>query len=82
MLIIESSPSRFMLCILGGRIDHSHHFGNARRALQETLALEKAIDAAMKKVNPENTLVVLTSDHSHVFTFGGYPKRGNPIFGL
>ena len=24
----------------------------------------------------------MTSDHSHVFTVGGYPKRGNPVFGL
>ena len=24
----------------------------------------------------------MTADHSHVFTIGGYPKRGNPVFGL
>jgi len=26
--------------------------------------------------------MVTTADHSHVFTIGGYPTRGNPIFGL
>lgn len=30
----------------------------------------------------EETLITVTADHSHVFTIGGYPKRGNPLFGL
>ncbi|KAG1686340.1 Alkaline phosphatase, tissue-nonspecific isozyme [Nymphon striatum] len=79
--ILQKKPYGYFLMVEGGRIDHSHHFSNAKRAIQETLELEKAIDIVMKKINPENTLVVLTADHSHVFTFGGYPKRGNPIFG-
>lgn len=33
-------------------------------------------------VDLEETLVVVTADHSHVFTYGGYPHRGNDIFGL
>ncbi|KAJ7306540.1 hypothetical protein JRQ81_009902 [Phrynocephalus forsythii] len=31
---------------------------------------------------PADTLTVVTADHSHVFTFGGYTPRGNSIFGL
>lgn len=30
----------------------------------------------------DETLVVVTADHSHVFTVGGYQTRGNPIFGF
>ena len=28
------------------------------------------------------TLIIATADHSPVFTVGGYPKLGNPIFGV
>lgn len=71
-----------IIFILGGRIDHAHHYNNAYRALDETLALETALLAALALVNPTETLLVLTADHSHVFTFGGQATpRGHPILG-
>lgn len=66
----------------GGRIDHAHHYNNAYRALDETLALEEAVEAVMKEVDLTETLLVVTADHSHVLTLGGLAThRGNPIFG-
>tara|TARA_B100001063_G_C16602112_1_gene471293 strand:- start:317 stop:871 length:555 start_codon:yes stop_codon:yes gene_type:complete len=64
-----------------GRIDHGHHAGSAYNALTDTLAFEAAVKAAYENTNPEDTLILVTADHSHVFTIAGYPKRGNPILG-
>ena len=65
-----------------GRIDHGHHEGSAYRALVETVAMADAVDVANKMTNPNETLVVVTADHGHTMSMGGYQKRGNPIFGL
>jgi alkaline phosphatase len=72
----------FFLMVEGGRIDHAHHGGNAARALEDTLAFDAAVKLAMSKVNMDETLVIVTADHSHTLTINGYPKRGNPILGL
>jgi alkaline phosphatase len=72
----------YVLMVEGGRIDHAHHGGNARRALEDTVAFDEAVRAALDGVDLRDTLVVVTSDHSHVFTIAGYPVRGNPILGL
>ena len=72
----------FVLVVEGGRIDHAHHQGNAWRALTDTIAFSDAVRAALALVDLDDTLVVVTADHSHVLTFAGYPARGNPILGL
>lgn len=44
--------------------------------------METALLAAMEMVNPTETLLVVTSDHSHVMTMGGQATpRGHPILG-
>lgn len=68
---------------LGGRIDHAHHFNNPFRALEETLVLESTLLAILSVVNLQETLIVLTSDHSHVLTLGGLTTpKGNNILGM
>lgn len=66
----------------GGRVDHAHHNGNAYRALTEAIELSNAVRTAVAKVNLEETLIIVTADHSHTFNIVGYPMRGNNIMGL
>ncbi|MGB7740273.1 MAG: alkaline phosphatase [Steroidobacteraceae bacterium] len=79
--ILRNNRKGFYLMVEGGRIDHAHHAGNAYRALTDTLALADAVRTAQELTNPRDTLIIVTADHSHVFTMAGYPRRGNPILG-
>jgi len=79
--ILQRSPNGFFLMVEGGRIDHAHHGGNAKRALLETIELSRAVQRATELVG-DDTLIIVTADHSHVFAMAGYPTRGNPILGL
>ncbi len=79
--ILAQNKKGYFLMVEAGRIDHAHHAGNAYRALGETVALSDAVKTALAKVDLNNTLVIVTADHSHTFTIAGYPARGNPILG-
>lgn len=65
----------------GGRIDHGHHEGKAKQALYEAVEMDRAIGMAGLMTSVHDTMTVVTADHSHVFTFGGYTQRGSSIFG-
>ncbi|MBX9402201.1 alkaline phosphatase [Lysobacter sp. BMK333-48F3] len=71
----------FVLLVEGGRIDHAHHMGNAYRALTDTIALSEAVAAADRATSADDTLILVTADHSHTLSFVGYPTRGNPMLG-
>ena len=43
--------------------------------------MDEAVKRAVSLTDDHNTLIVVTADHSHVMTIGGYPSRGNPILG-
>ncbi len=78
----KRSGKGYVLMVEGGRIDHGHHLSNAYRALDEAAELSAAVDEVLKNIDLKNTLVLVTADHSHVFTMAGYPPRGNPILGF
>ena len=80
--MLQKNRKGFFLHVEGGRIDHAHHAGNAKRALLDTIEMAKAVEKAVDMTDPEDTLIIVTADHSHVFTIAGYPHRGNDILGL
>lgn len=75
---LQATRKPYFLMIEAGRIDHAHHATNPYRALDETVELSDTVEAVRKLVT-EDTLILVTADHSHVFTIAGYPPRGNNI---
>lgn len=80
--LLNKNPQGYFLQIEAGRIDHAHHAGNAQRALLDTIELSNAVRRAYEMTDPNETLIIVTADHSHTFTVAGYPHRGNSILGL
>lgn len=79
--LLARNPKGYVLMVEGGRIDHAHHHVDAFRALTDTIEFANAVRTSLEKTDRRETLIVVTADHSHVFTIGGYPVRGNPILG-
>ena len=94
MDVLSRNKKGYFLMVEGGRIDHALHETTAKKALQDTVAFDDAIKAALAKAklsDPElkNTLIVVTADHDHTLVLNGYAKRtgktaaGNPgVLGL
>jgi len=78
--ILDNNSEGYFLMVESGRIDHGHHAGSAYNALTDTIAFADAVQAAVDNAS-DDTLILVTADHSHVFTIAGYPRRGNPILG-
>lgn len=80
--LLRKNKNGFLLMVESGKIDIAHHHNYAKLALREVSELEEAILAAFQQVDLEETLIIVTADHSHSFTMNGYPKRGNDILGF
>jgi alkaline phosphatase len=75
-----SAGKGFFLMVEGGLIDHALHATRAKRALQETVAYDAALKAAideMRQRDPglKHTLIVATADHDHTLLINGYSPR-------
>uniref|UniRef100_A0A8C4RU43 Alkaline phosphatase n=1 Tax=Erpetoichthys calabaricus TaxID=27687 RepID=A0A8C4RU43_ERPCA len=80
--ILRKNTQGFFLFVEGGKIDQGHHSGRAKLALYEAMLLDNAIERALELTDASETLTVVSADHSHTLSLGGYTDRGNPIFGF
>ncbi|KAL1453450.1 hypothetical protein WDU94_007588 [Cyamophila willieti] len=77
--ILRKNEKGFYLFVEGGKIDMAHHSSKAKKALSETIEFDNAVRRAFNMTNPDETMIVVTADHSHTFTIAGYPERGTKI---
>lgn len=79
--ILQKSKEGYFLMIEGGLIDFAHHRGHAAQALLETVRFSDAVDATLRMIDTSDTLVIVTSDHTHSMSFNGYGARNSSILG-
>ena len=80
--ILQRHDEGFVLFIEAAHIDKAHHENWAKKALEEVLELDKAVTTALEMVNTDETLIIVTADHSHSLTISGYPRREYDILGF
>lgn len=79
--MLQKEKNGYFLFVEGGMIDQAHHSNLVKHALDEAREFSKAVETARQMTDESDTLIVVTADHSHVFTYNGYPDRHNDIFG-
>ncbi|KAI5643224.1 alkaline phosphatase domain-containing protein [Phthorimaea operculella] len=80
--VLRKNKKGYFLMVEGGNIDMAHHRGTAKRAINEAAAMEDAVRTALNLVDEKDTLVIVTSDHTHTLNINGYAYRGTNIFGV
>ncbi len=62
---MKDNPAGFFMMIEGGAIDWVCHANQGWACVEETLAMDRAVEVAYNFYlqNPENTLIVITADH-------------------
>lgn len=80
--ILSKNEKGFYLFVEGGRIDMAHHATYAHIALDETAEFAKTIRMAVDELGDDDTLHVVTADHSHTMSYAGYGLRGSNVLGM
>lgn len=80
--MLQKEENGYFLFVEGGRIDHAHHGARPQRALEETKEFARAIDVVRQMTSKDDTLIVVTADHSHAFSYNGIADRGRSVLGF
>lgn len=72
--ILAKEPKGYFLMVEGGRIDHALHVNNVENAIAETVMFDDAVRTALEMTSDQDTLILVTADHSHPLTMNGYPE--------
>ncbi|KAH9645131.1 hypothetical protein HF086_005676 [Spodoptera exigua] len=75
--VLQKNKNGYFLMVEGGNLDMAHHRGWAKIAVNEALAMEEAVQLAADMTDAEDTLLIVTSDHTHSMSINGYPDRGS-----
>lgn len=70
--VLKKNANGFVLLVEGGRIDTAHHETTAMLALDEAKEFQKAVEHVKNHTNEDDTLIIVTADHSTTMTVGGY----------
>lgn len=57
------------------------HGNLGKMGLEELRQMHEAVKRALELVDLDETLIVVTADHSHVLSMIGYPARNESITG-
>lgn len=76
--VLRKNNKGFILLVEGGRIDTAHHETTARLALDETVEFQKAVEYVRNNTSEEDTLIIVTADHSTALSVAGYMVRFLP----
>ncbi len=74
--VLSKGDKGFFLLIESGLIDSAHHMNWATKALEETLEFDETVSKVVDMIDTKETLVILTSDHSHALSISGTTSTG------
>lgn len=80
--LLSQDSDGYVLLVESAAIDKWHHQNNAYRALTEVDELSRAVQVALERTDPRDTLIIVTADHSHGLVLTAGSSREEPVLGL